>query len=57
VCRIGGQTVAATVWDTPAGRALLDRLPLNLSFSNLNGNEEIGHSPGPRPMEGGTGGR
>jgi len=40
---IGDQTLTATVWDNPTGRALLDRLPLTVRFEDLNSAEKIGH--------------
>jgi hypothetical protein len=50
--RIGGQTLSATVWDNPAGAALLEQMPLTLNFEDLNGEEKIGHLPDELPMEG-----
>ncbi|WP_326943718.1 cyclophilin-like fold protein [Amycolatopsis sp. NBC_01307] len=50
--RIGEQTVPVTVFDTPTGRALLDRLPLTLSFSDHNGAEKTSPLPQPLPMDG-----
>ncbi|MEU6443142.1 cyclophilin-like fold protein [Streptomyces sp. NPDC047046] len=41
--RIGDQTLDATVWDNATGRALLEQLPLTLSFKDLNGEEKVGH--------------
>lgn len=49
---IGDQTLDATVWDNPAGRALVEQLPLTLSFNDLNGEEKIGHLDHPLPMAG-----
>lgn len=49
---IGGQALEATVWDTPAGQALLDRLPLTLEFEDLNDVEKIGHLDEGLPMDG-----
>ncbi|MFC6067405.1 cyclophilin-like fold protein [Streptomyces ochraceiscleroticus] len=50
--RIGDQTLDATVWDNPTGRALLERLPLTLSFEDLNGEEKVGHLDRELTMDG-----
>ncbi|WP_129287462.1 cyclophilin-like fold protein [Streptomyces sp. GZWMJZ-114] len=50
--RIGDQTLNATVWDNPTGRALLDQLPLTLSFEDLNGEEKVGHLDRELTMDG-----
>jgi hypothetical protein len=50
--RIGEETVSATVWNTPTGQALLDQLPLTLTFEDLNGDEKVGHLPQELPMDG-----
>ena len=42
---IGDETVSATVWHNPTGQALLDQLPLTLTFEDLNGVEKTGHLP------------
>ncbi|MFD3701978.1 cyclophilin-like fold protein [Nocardia sp. NPDC058658] len=42
---IGEQTLTATVWETPTGAALLDQLPLTLTFADLNGVEKVAPLP------------
>ena len=37
---VGGKTFAAEIEDTETGRAFLDRLPMTLDMSELNGNEK-----------------
>lgn len=37
---VGGQIFTATLLDNPTTRALLDRLPMTISMSELNGNEK-----------------
>lgn len=37
---VGNQTFAATIQDTPTGRAFLSLLPLTINMSELNGNEK-----------------
>ena len=37
---VGSQTYSATLYDNEAAKTLLDRLPLTLSMSELNGNEK-----------------
>ena len=54
--RIGHHTLDATVWDNPTGRALLEQLPLTLSFEDLNGEEKVGHLEHGLSMEGMPGG-
>lgn len=49
---IGDKTLEARIWDTPAGQALLDRLPLTLEFEDFNRVEKIGHLDEGLPMEG-----
>lgn len=41
----GGQTFTATLLDNPTTRALLDRLPMTISMSELNGNEKYYYLP------------
>lgn len=41
----GGQTFTATLLDNPTTRALLDRLPMTISMSELNGNEKYYYFP------------
>ncbi|MFT9474862.1 cyclophilin-like fold protein [Streptomyces sp. Mo3] len=50
--RIGDQTLDATVWDNPTGRALLEQLPLTLSFEDLNEEEKVGHLDRELTMDG-----
>ncbi|MFG3151493.1 cyclophilin-like fold protein [Streptomyces sp. NPDC048219] len=50
--RIGDRTLDATVWDNPTGRALLEQLPLTLSFEDLNGEEKVGHLDRELTMDG-----
>lgn len=41
----GGQTFTATLLDSPTTRALLGRLPMTISMSELNGNEKYYYLP------------
>ncbi|WP_405667201.1 cyclophilin-like fold protein [Streptomyces sp. NBC_01166] len=50
--RIGDQSLEATVWDNSTGRALLEQLPLSLSFEDLNGQEKAGHLDRELTMDG-----
>ena len=49
---IGDRAVAATLWDTPASRSLLDQLPLTLEFSVYDDQELTAQPPRPLDMEG-----
>lgn len=40
---IGKTVLTATLWDNATARSLIARLPLTLTFSDLNGQEKIGH--------------
>lgn len=42
---VGGQVFTATLLDNPTTRALLDRLPMTISMSELNGNEKYYYLP------------
>ena len=41
----GGQIFTATLLDNPTTRALLERLPMTVSMSELNGNEKYYNMP------------
>lgn len=45
----GGQVFTATLLDNPTTRALLERLPMTLSMSELNGNEKYYYMPDSLP--------
>ena len=45
----GGQTFTATLQDTPAARAFLERLPMTVSMAELNGNEKYFYMPDSLP--------
>ncbi len=45
----GGQVFTATLMDNPTTRALLDRLPMTVSMSELNGNEKYYYLPDSLP--------
>ena len=49
---IGDRTLSATVHDNPAGRALLDQLPLTLDFADYGGQEVLATLPESLPMDG-----
>lgn len=49
---IGDDIVGATVWDTPTGRDLLDRLPVTLTFADFGGQEKVARLDGGLTMEG-----
>ena len=49
---IDGQTLDGRIWDDAPGRDLLSRLPLTLTFSDLSGQEKIGHLDPPLSMDG-----
>lgn len=42
---VGGQVFTATLLDNPTTRALLDRLPMTISMTDLNGNEKYYYLP------------
>ncbi len=46
-----GQTLAATLEDTPAARAFADMLPLELSLEDFHAIEKVADLPGPLPTE------
>jgi len=48
---IDGHTLTATVWDNPAGRDLVERLPVTLTFEDLNGVEKIAPLDDPLTMD------
>ena len=43
--KVGGQTFTVTLLDNPATRTLLERLPMTISMSELNGNEKYYYLP------------
>ncbi len=45
----GGQVFTATLMDNPTTRALLERLPMTVSMSELNGNEKYYYLPDSLP--------
>ncbi len=45
----GGQAFTATLMDNPTARALLERLPMTVSMSELNGNEKYYYLPDSLP--------
>ena len=47
--KVGGQTFTATLLDNPTTRALLERLPMSVSMSELNGNEKYYYLPDSLP--------
>jgi hypothetical protein len=49
---IGGAVIAAELWDNAPARALIDRLPLTLDFSDLNAVEKIARLDPELPMTG-----
>lgn len=48
---VDGQVFDATVRDSPAGRALVDQLPLALELTDFGGQEKIATLPHPLPMD------
>ena len=42
---VSGQTFTVTLLDNPATRTLLERLPMTISMSELNGNEKYYYLP------------
>jgi hypothetical protein len=53
---IGNTVITAELWDNAPARALLDRLPLTLDFSDLNAVEKIARLDPELPMTGMPGG-
>ena len=49
---VGGRTHTAQLADTPPARALVEQLPLTLTFSDLNRVEKIAQLPRALPMDG-----
>ncbi len=49
---VGNERLAATVSDNPAGRDLLDRLPLTLDFSDYGGQEVLAEFSPPLSTQG-----
>lgn len=49
---IGHTVLHGVLWDNAAARSLIGRLPLTLAFSDLNGQEKIGHLARPLSMQG-----
>lgn len=47
-----GTVVTATLTDSAPSRALLDQLPLTVSFTDFGGQEKIAPLPGPLPLDG-----
>lgn len=43
--RINGKEFTATLYDTPAARALIEKLPMTLTMQELNGNEKYNYLP------------
>lgn len=52
VLRVQGQDVHITLYDTPTARALYEKLPMELSFSDFNGTEKIAYPPEKLPTAG-----
>lgn len=49
---VDGKTVMITLYDTPAARALYERLPLELTFEDFNQIEKISYLSSKLPTEG-----
>lgn len=50
--RIGDTVLGGTLRDSATSRSLIAQLPLTLSFSDLNGEEKVGHLSQPLSMDG-----
>ena len=50
--QVQGQEVHITLYDTPTARALYEKLPMELSFSDFNGTEKIAYPPEKLPTAG-----
>lgn len=50
--QVGDTVLGGRLGDTPTARALVDQLPLTLTFSDLNGVEKIALLPQGLPMDG-----
>lgn len=48
----GGETLAATLYNNPAAKDLIDQLPLTLDFSDYGRQEILAEPPRPLTMEG-----
>ena len=48
---VGNQTFTATLYDNPTAKALLERLPMTLRMSELNGNEKYFYLDGTLPTD------
>jgi hypothetical protein len=48
----GGETLEARLWDNPAGRDLINRLPLTLEFSDYGRQEVLAEASQPLTMVG-----
>ena len=49
---VQGQEVQLTLYDTPTARALYEKLPMELTFSDFNGTEKIAYPPEKLPTDG-----
>jgi hypothetical protein len=49
--QVGGRSWTATLYDNASARTLLERLPLVLNMSELNGNEKYFNLPGNLPTD------
>jgi hypothetical protein len=48
----GGRVITATLHDNPAATALVEQLPLTLTFDDFNSVEKTARLPSPLPMQG-----
>jgi hypothetical protein len=49
---LGDDVLHAELWDNAVARSLIGQLPLTVNFSDLNGEEKVGHLDTPLSMDG-----